>query len=142
MGSFYIPTIRNVTVRADGGMVQLVEGGVLMLELPWEAAKTLAKAIRAQAARAEQSAKIEKVIADQAVLIRKGFPIALTNRPDVFKEAGNEAAHDRTLRRAIPGGVPSGVQFGCATLRGKPPKARIGCRGIPSGEKMGRIGGQ
>ena len=142
MGEFYIPKIRNVTTRVEGGMVQLIENGTLLFDLPWEAAKSLSRAIRMQAARAEQNAKINKVIADQAVLIRKGFPIALTSRPDVFKEAGNEAAHDRTLRRALPGGIPNGVKFGYPSVRGKPPKARIGATGIPSAEKMGRIGGR
>jgi hypothetical protein len=143
MRHIYVPKIRNVTVRAEGNMVQLIEGGMLILELPWEAARVLSRAIRAQAARAEQSAKILKVISDQAVLIRQGFPIALTNRPDVFKEAGNEAAHNRELRRTMPGGVPSGVVFGSpAVLAKRAARRTIGATGIPSGEVFGKIGGR
>ena len=142
MGHIYVPKIRNVTVRAEGNMVQLIEGGMLILELPWDGAKVLSRAIRAQAGRAEQSAKILRVISDQAVLIRKGFPIALTNRPDVFKEAGNEAAHNRELRRTFPGGVPSGVVFGNPAVMAKRRLGRIGAVGIPSAEAIGKIGGR
>jgi hypothetical protein len=140
MGDFYIPKFRNVKVRLEGEAVQLVENGTLLLELPWEAARKLAKAIRAQSARAEQNNKIDRVIADQALMIRKGFPIAIDPRPEVFKEAGKEAAWNSEFRRASPGSIPTGVKFGYPTLRGKPPKARIGVQGIPSAEKFGRIG--
>lgn len=142
VGEFYIPKFRSVTIRVEGGMVQFIENGMMILDLPWEAAKKLSRVIRHQAAVAEQNTKVLKVISDQALLIRKGFPIALTNRPDVFKEAGNEAAHNRELRRALPGGVPSGVVFGSAVVRAKPSKHRIGCVGIPSAEKVGNIGGK
>ena len=142
MGSFYIPAIKTATVRRDGDRVLVIQNGVTLLDLPWDAAQELARAMRLQAARAEQTAKVAQVIADQALLIRKGFPISLTPNPEVFKEAGNEAAHDRDLRRYCPGGIPSGTRFGMAQVRGKPPKARIGVRGIPSAEKMGRIGGR
>lgn len=142
MGSLYIPTIKSATVRRDGDRVLVIKDGVTLLDLPWDAARELAKAMRLQSARAEQTAKVAQVIADQAFCIRGGIPIALTPNPEVFKEAGNEAAHDRDLRRYIPSGIPSGVTFGMARLRGKPPKARIGARGIPSAEKIGTIGGR
>jgi hypothetical protein len=140
--NIFIPTIKQVSVRSEGAHVQLIQGGILLLELPWQAAQELGKAIRFQAARSEQSTKIDKVADDQAVFIRAGFPIALTSRPDVFKEAGNRAAHDRELRRAMPGGVPSGVVFGRPSLRDKPRVGRIGASGIPSGEVFGIIGGK
>jgi hypothetical protein len=115
---------------------------MLILDLPWQAAKKLSRVVRRQAAVAEQNAKVVRVISDQALLIRKGFPIALTPRPDVFKEAGNEAAHNRDLRRFIPGGIPSGVVFGFPTLKAKIAKHRIQVTGIPSAETFGKIGGK
>lgn len=142
MGEFYIPKVASVTVRREGTRVQLIQNGTLLLDLPWDAAGDLAKVIRLQAARAEQTAKVEAIISDQAFLIRKGVPIALTPNPEVFKEAGNEAAHDRFLRRAMPGGIPGGVKFGFPALRGKSAKGRIGCVGIPTAEKVGNIGGK
>lgn len=142
MGEFYVPKFVGVKVRLEGDRVQLIRNGVLILELPYTAALELSGAIRTQAKRASQAANINRVIADQALLIRKGFPLALTNRPDVFKEAGNEAAHNRDLRRFLPGGIPSGVVFGFPTVRAKPTKHTIAARGIPSAEAFGKIGGK
>jgi hypothetical protein len=142
MGSLYIPRYKSVTLHVEGSMVQVIQNGMLLMELPWEQAKVLSRAIRAQAGRAEQNEKILKVISDQAVLIRNGFPVALTNRPDVFKEAGNEAAHNRELRRTFPGGVPSGVVFGNPAVMAKRRLGRIGAVGIPSAEMIGKIGGR
>ena len=137
MSSFYSPSAK-VTVRHEGIRVLLIRDGLTLLDLPWDAALELSKAFRIQAARAEQTAKTAQVIADQALLIRKGLPISLTPNPAVFKEAGNEAAHNRDLRRFIPGGVPDKVEFGFPRLRGK---ARIGATGIKSMEKVNGLGG-
>lgn len=129
MGSFYVPRFTKVRLHVEGDRVQLVHNGTLLMDLHWQAAKELSRALRQSAARAEQSVKIAQVVTDQAVLIRAGFPLALTTRPDVFKEAGNEAAHNRELRRAIPGGIPSGVKFGTPTLVGKPANSAGGKNG-------------
>lgn len=120
MGQIIIPKIKTIVVRQEGPRVIVIQGGVAMLDLPWEAAKDLARTIHFQASRAEQVSKVDQVISDQALLIRKGIPLALTGDPRVFKEAGKEAAHNRELRRAAPGGIPSGVKFGRARLVGKP----------------------
>jgi len=142
MGQIYIPKLKNVTVRLEGKSVQLIEEGMLILEMPYQAALDIARAIRSQAMKASQMANVQRVISDQALLIRKGVPLRLTSRPDVFKEAGNEAAHNRDLRRFLPGGIPSGVAFGCPAVRHKPAKHTIGPKGIPSGEEFGKIGGK
>ena len=126
MADLIIPTIKTVNVRREGDRVLLIQGGRTVLDLPWDAAKDVAKAMRLQAARAEQTAKVVQVIADQALLIRKGIPLSLTPNPEVFAEAGKEAAHDRNLRRYLPGGVPSGVKFGMPRLFGRRPKAEDG----------------
>jgi hypothetical protein len=142
MGSLYIPRYKSVILRVEGNMVQVIQNGMLLMDLPWEQAKVLSRAIRAQAGRAEQNEKILKVVSDQAVLIRQGFPVALTNRPDVFKEAGNEAAHDRELRRSMPGSIPSGVVFGNpAVMAMRAARRTIGAKGIPSGEFVAGLGG-
>lgn len=122
MGSIFIPQFKDVTVHVEGSRVQLVQNGTLMLDLPWDQARRLARALKVQASKAEARAKVRTIIGDQALLIRKGIPLALTPDPSVFKEAGKEAAHDRDLRRFIPGGIPSGVKFGYPKLIGTPPK--------------------
>lgn len=126
MGSFFIPQFKDITVRREGARVMLIQDGILLLDLPWDQAKRLARAVKIQAAAAEARAKVKTIIADQAVLIRKGIPLALTPDPEVFKAAGNEAAHDRDLRRYCPGGIPSGVKFGIPTITGTPPKGETG----------------
>lgn len=132
MGSFFIPRFKDVVVHVEGSRVQVIQDGILVLELPWDQAKRLARALRVQAAKAEARAKVQQTIDGQAVLIRKGIPIALTPDPDVFKEAGKHAAHDRDLRRYIPGGIPSGVKFGYPTLKAGP---------APKGDKTGGSNG-
>lgn len=133
MGSFFIPKFKDVIVRREGTRVMLIQDGVLLLDLPWDQARRLARAIRVQAARAEARAKVQQTIGDQAVLIRKGFPLALTSDPEVFREAGKEAAHDRDLRRFLPGGIPSGVKFGIPRITGAP--AEGGKTGGPDGHQ-------
>jgi hypothetical protein len=140
MSDFYVPKYKSVTLRVEGNMVQMLQGGTLILEMPWMAAKELSRAFRFQAARAEQNEKINNVVMDQALLIRQGFPIALTKRPDVFKEAGKEAAWNSDIRKTRPGGIPEGVKFGYPAVFGRPRKGRIGTSGISSGETFGRIG--
>jgi len=135
--------IKIQAIRMSEGVVQVIENGTLLIEVPWTSALKLARVIRHQAAIAEQSAKMAQVVMDQAFAFRAGIPIMLTRRPDAIKEAINEALHDRDLRRAFPGGIPSGVKFGSPVVRpGKPATHRIAPRGIPSGEVFGRIGGK
>ena len=142
MGDFYIPQIKSITIRRDGERVLLIQNRKTIADLPWDAAKELARGIRLQAAKAEQTAKVAGVISDQAFLIRKGIPLSLTPNPEVFKEAGNEAAHNRFLRRTMPGGIPSCAKFGFPTLIGKITRQIIGVKGIPSAEKFGKLGGK
>ncbi|MFA5377915.1 MAG: hypothetical protein WC455_19350, partial [Dehalococcoidia bacterium] len=100
MANLFFPANEKVTVHTEGTRVLLLRNGALLLDLTWEGAKGLARALRIQSARAEQASKIPELINDQATLIRAGMPISLTTDPRIFKEAGNEAAHNRELRRA------------------------------------------
>ena len=124
MGEIFIPVFKDITVKREGGRIMVVQNGTLLMSMPWRQAKNLSKALRIQAARAEEREKVNQVIADQALLIRKGFPLAITQNPAIFKEAGNEAAHNRELRRYCPGGIPSGVAFGYPTLKQFPPESK------------------
>jgi len=134
--------IKLQAMRMSEGVVQVIENGTLLIEVPWTSALKLARVIRHQAALADQEKKMAQVIMDQAFAFRAGIPIAFTRRPDAIKEAVNEALHDRELRLAFPGGINSGAKFGSPSLHGKPPRHRIGASGIPSGEAIGAIGGK
>jgi len=121
MGGVYIPKIREAKVKQNGTRVLVLIDGKLVLDLPWEAALDLSKGIRIQAKRAEELAKAPQIIQDQALIQRSGFPVGLTNNPDIQKEALKVAQHDRKLRRFLPGGIKSEGAVGTPTLIKKPP---------------------
>jgi hypothetical protein len=111
----------EVTVRQDGPRVLLVIDGRASL-FPWNAALDLAAALREKGKAAEELAKAEGIIFDQALLIRRGLRFGLTSHPLLQREAAKESAWNRTLRRALPGGVKSQEQIGTPILIRHPPK--------------------
>jgi hypothetical protein len=113
---------QTVQIRQDGAKVLIIKNGVLIFELPWEAALALADGIRAKGKLAEEYAKANQIISDQAILMRAGAPFALTNNPDILSEARKTAETDRNLRRYIPASIPSGERFGVPTVILGPPK--------------------
>lgn len=111
-----VPKITQVRVSRDGIAVVIVANGQRILELPWDAALMVAKAITVQAHRIEEQLKAPAIIKDQALLIRKGIPLGLTNNPAMLDEAGKEAAWNTELRRYLPGGVKSQEAFGAPMI--------------------------
>ena len=116
--------MRNVRVHQEGPEVQLIIDG-RALRMPWNVALDLSKALRKKAHAAEEIAKAEGIIFDQALLIRTGAPLGFTDNPDIQKEAAKEAAHNSDLRRYLPGGVNERSQergqMGSPTVyRGRP----------------------
>lgn len=113
-------TIRTVDVRREGNRVLVIENGQAILDLPWDAALELARALHVQGKRAEEEVKALDIIADQAILTRLGVPVGLTSRADMLREACEEAAWNSDLRRYIPsgraGGITSGAVFGAPTI--------------------------
>lgn len=108
-----------VQVRQEATNVVVIREGRAIFDMPWDAALELAQAIYVQAKRAEELAKAEAIAGDQAILLRLGVPLGLSNRRDIQAEAQQRAAWDSTLRRAIPlrrakgvGGVRSKEVFG------------------------------
>lgn len=99
--------MQSFDIRQDGDRVLLIKEGRLIANMPYSAAKELARALIIQSARAETEAKALQVAADHAILLRTGAPFGLTNRPDIRDEAAKIALYDKDLRRFIPGGVKS-----------------------------------
>ncbi len=91
--------------------MQLVIDG-RTLRMPWSAALDVGKAIIRKARDAEEIAKAEDIIFDQALLIRTGAPLGFSDHPGIQAEAAKEAAWNSDLRRYLPGGVKSAEQFG------------------------------
>lgn len=96
---------KQATVRREGSRVLLFAGDQLVLELPWQAADELARAISGKSRRAEEHAKAEAIARDQAILMRAGARVGLSSDPKIQDEAGKLAAWDSDLRRYMPGGV-------------------------------------
>src|SRR5262245_33039338 len=101
--------------------------GRVVFEVGWRDALAIADAIRVQAKKAEEQDNAGQIIADQALLIRRGSPFGLTNRLDMLKEAVKEATWNRTLRRALPGGIKSTAVVGTPAIIQHPPRRK----GVP-----------
>ena len=69
---------------------------------------------------AEERDAIEQIIYDHALLTRAGFSFGLTDNPAAQAEVEKEAAWNRDLRRALPGGVRSSEVVGTPTLIREP----------------------
>jgi hypothetical protein len=121
MGDVFVPQKRAVTVRQEGLRVLVIEDGKAILDLPYPAALDLARALHIKAKAAEELSQADRIAFDQAIILRRGLRFGLTNHPDIQAEAGKEAAWNRDLRRALPGGIKSQEQVGTpAVIRHEP----------------------
>ncbi len=80
------------------------------------AAEQFQKAVYLMSLQAEELAKAEKIAFDTGILYRAGMPFGLSDHPGIKDLAANEAAWNRTLRRAMPS-IPSGERVGLPTLK-------------------------
>lgn len=99
----------SLRVRHEGARVLVLKDGRSLLDLPWQAALDLSKALQAQGKRAEEIDKAQAIIADQAIVTRLGFRFGLTSHPALLRAATKEAAWNRNLRRAIPSHRAHGI---------------------------------
>ena len=123
MVQIYVPKITEATVSRDGLDVLVVMNGRRVIELPWEAALQLARAIVVQARRIEEQVKADKIVSDQALLMRAGAPFGLTSHPDLISEAKKEAAGNTVLRKNLPL-IESRESVGTPTVIRHRPKKR------------------
>src|SRR5574341_2225784 len=107
--------MNSFRIKQNGTNVLVIHNGVLLCEIPWQVALELAESFKIVGHLAESFAKQEQIVQDQALLLRKGFPLDLTINPNMLHEAYQEAYWNRDLRKI--------------------PKALTG---IPSEEKVGR----
>lgn len=121
-GHIIVPQQQEVQIKQDGERVLLIVDGKCVLNLPWDAADALSQAFKIQARNAEEIAKAAGIVEDSALLLRAGIPLGLSSHPKIQDEARKEAAHNRTFRRALPGGIKSQQQFGRPGIRVHPPR--------------------
>ena len=107
--------MKRIRIGQDGPNVLITIDG-RALEMPWNAALDVGKALVKKARAAEEIAKAEGIIFDQALLIRTGAPLGFSSHPDIQAEAAKEAAHNPQLRKYLPGGVKATEQFGSPTV--------------------------
>lgn len=125
MPHILMPKIQQVDIRQEGTRVLVIASGQAILDVPYEAALQLARAIYIKAKQAEEFDKANAIIGDQAILTRLGIPMGLTNNPAMLQEAMKEAAWNTKLRRSIPlaraGGIKSQAVFGTPSIKKSPP---------------------
>lgn len=116
---------QEMTIRQEGARVRLIVGGRLIADLAPEAARELAALLRHQAGKAEEIVQRERIVFDQAILLRVGAPIGLIHDPHLRHQAASEAAWNSDLRRYLPGGVKSQEVFGTPTVLQFPPRKAV-----------------
>lgn len=108
--------IKKISVGVDGNKVLLTINGNTEV-IPWEAADDIAKALIVKARQAEEEEKALLIVEDNALLLRVGVPIGLSNRTDIQQESAFAAQYDEKLRKYFPGGVKSTEIFGTPSVR-------------------------
>lgn len=116
---------RLIRVRQEAHRVLLEIDG-RATEMPWNAARRLARALFTMAGKAEEFERHAQIAFDQAILLRGGAPFGLTNNPHIQREAVIEATSNRQLRRDMPGGIKSEEVLGVPTVRAEPPGGNHG----------------
>lgn len=110
-------SVKTARIQAVGDRVIGEFDGRVVFDCGWADALAIAEAIRTQAKQAEAHAMRDRIIADQAVLMRVGARVGLTGDRAMLREARQKAAWDRTLRRFLPGGVKSQSIVGSPSVR-------------------------
>ena len=127
----------GLKMRVDGALVTALfkqDGKEFALQdLPYDACLKIAQAFYQAGKEAEEYAKANEIVLDQAILFRSGAPFAITDNPQIREEAKKEAVHNRELRRSNlalvetpPGGIESRESVGRPVVSHAPtPEPRI-----------------
>jgi len=115
--------MKQATVRVEGTEVLIFFDGQKVMDLPWDAALKLAKAMTIQARRIEEQVKALRIVADNAVLLRSGAPFGLSDDRAIIAESKKEALYKKDLRKYMPfKGITSEEAFGRPTIIQHKPK--------------------
>lgn len=93
-------------------MVLCLAGGALLFDAPVSVARQIWTLFVGAQRLAEEWAHADQIAADAGLLLRTGAPIGLTDNPQIQAESVKVARDDRTLRRALPGGIKSTAVIG------------------------------
>ena len=107
----------QIRIRQEGAEVTLIVDGKAAFAAPWNVALDIAHEMIAKARLAEEHAKANQIIFDNAMLFRSGAPFGLSNNKNIVTESLKEAAHNYTLRRHMAGGIKSTAIVGTPEVR-------------------------
>lgn len=117
---------------SQNGPTVILYLGERAVELPWEAAQLIGQGLLEKAKLAEEHAKANEIIIDQAIMYRSGAPFALSSNPRILDEAKKEAVYNRDLRRSNlalvespPGGIDSRETVGVPTVSHAQPLIKL-----------------
>ena len=85
---------------AANGRILMI-GADPAMDMPWQKADDLARALTIMARRAEEYEKRAIITMDNALLQRSGANFGLSDRPDINGETVKEALHNKDLRRLM-----------------------------------------
>lgn len=100
--------VRAHVTERDEIRVLVLSNGIVVGDWKPRVALELGNAMIGVARRAEEHAKHERVIADQALMMRLGGQLSLSGNRDINDEAWKEAETDSQLRKTIP--TPSSIR--------------------------------
>jgi len=118
--------IEAIRIGAEGDKVIIAIKGRPALEIPWQHADQLWRAIRQKTIHAREHAQAAIIVADQATLLAAGVPVGLTGNPVLQREARKEAAHllrpgFLNTKRTVEG-IPSAAVVAQPTITVRPPR--------------------
>ena len=114
----------NISHDGNGKVLYQYNGKVIFGgKVPWETADLIAKQSTRAARKAEEICKANRIIMDNALLQRSGFPIGLSDHPAIKDETIKEALYNRDLRRYLKPHKPS-VASGIGNIKSR---GVVGC---------------
>lgn len=111
--------LQSLTVTRDHNhpdKVVFLMDGKYVCDMDWSIALEVAKIVRHVAKLAEEYAVANKLIIQDALLIRSGAPFALTNNRKIREASYNEAQWGKEAKRMPLAGVPSRKEVGAPSL--------------------------
>lgn len=111
----------SANIRQDGDHVLLTIDGKAF-RMPWQTALAMGRALQAKARQAEELVAANRIVADEALLIRAGAGLSLSSNPAIRAQAHRDAQWDSQLRRAIPNPNPRSASVGVPRILQEKPK--------------------
>ena len=97
----------TINIREEGGVILMFLDDKLLFKTNYQEAQQIANGLAAVAKIVEERVNQERLVLDQALLMRTGAPIGLISpyNPALMRRARIEAAWNSNLRRYIPSPV-------------------------------------